>query len=368
MTTKAKKKNWISSLFSSTPKIFIQKTNDIEEPKSTRGQKIWVLARSICIHRHFALPQNVKGRKRFNLINLQMHTASPFTNTASFAHWTKTGVSLWFWDQDKVIKAMEAYNLNPKTTLVYPETTLIDPIPSGMRLIECVEGYEGQIWDNNQLITSRWWDHYPEDTEWLQFWRSAGQISTAYSQEKPSSAKQALIDTKTWAHTRPIAGGFTTESLYSREAIAVLSLILILPLSFYGGQIFNDYITLDDIEQQIAALEPETKKIEIERKKAELNNDKIKKLLAFDAYPNPITLLAKIVEQIESPTLKINEFKFIKDIINMTLEDENQIDATSFLALMEKIPYFDQPNSEPGFRKNQLRVTLKVKKIMDVRF
>ncbi|MDP1725125.1 MAG: hypothetical protein Q8L85_10550 [Alphaproteobacteria bacterium] len=363
MATKAKKKNWISSLFSSTPKIFIQKTNNIEEPKSTRGQKIWVLARSVCIHRHFPLPQNVKGKKRFNLISLQMHTASPFTNTASFSHWTKTGVSIWFWNQDEVNKKMAEYNLSPKTTIVYPETALIDPLQSGMRLIECLEGYEGQIWDQHQLITSRWWDHYPDDQEWLQFWRSAGQISTLYAQDKPSSAKEAIIDTKSWAHTRPIAGGFTTESLYSREAIAVLALILILPLSFYGGQILNDYLTLEEIEQNILALESQTKKIDIERKKAEANNDKIKKLLAFDAYPSPITLLAKIVEKIESPTLKIIEFKFNSATINMVLHDETPPDAVSFLALMEKIPYFEQPNAEPGFARNTIRVTLKVKKL-----
>lgn len=326
-----------------------------------------MLARSVCIHRHFPLPQNVKGKKRFNLINLQMHTASPFTNTASFAHWTKTGVSIWFWNQDEVIQKMAKCNLTPKTTIIYPETALTDPLQSGMRLIECLEGYEGQIWDNHQLITSRWWNHYPDDQEWLQFWRSAGQISTLYAQEKPNTAKESAIDTKSWAYTRPIAGGFTTESLYSREAIAVLTLILMLPLGFYGGQILNDNLTLEETEQDIAALETETKKIDIERKKAEINNEKIKKLLAFDAYPNPITLLAKIVEKIESPTLKIIDFKFNKDTINMVLQDETPPDAASFLALIEKIPYFDQPSADQGFAKNTLRVTLKVKKTMDVR-
>lgn len=297
-----------------------------------------------------------------------MHTASPFTNTASFSHWTKTGVSIWLWNQDEVNKKMAEYNLTPKTTIVYPETALIEPLQSGMRLIECLEGYEGQIWDQHQLITSRWWDHYPNDQEWLQFWRSAGQISILYSQEKPSSAKEAIINTKSWAHTRPIAGGFTTESLYSREAIAVLALILLLPLSFYGGQILNDYLTLEEIEQHIAALEIETKKIDVERKKAESNNDKIKKLLDFDAYPNPITLLAKIVEKITIPTLKIIDFKFNKDTIVMVLQDETPPDAASFLALMQQIPYFDSFNTDPGFAKNTLRVTLKVKKNIDVRY
>jgi hypothetical protein len=293
---------------------------------------------------------------------MQMRTASPFVNTGSYAHWTNQGVSIWFWDEDRVSAALLDKNI-PKSTPIYPETALSQPMSSGMRLVHCLEGFEGQIWDQHQLLTSRWWDHHPNEEEWLQFWRSASQTAHSYAQEIPKHAKETILLPKSWAHSRPIAGGFTLESLYSREALAVLTLILALPISFYGGQILNDYLSLGDIQQRIIAMEPETKKIEIERKSAEANISKIKKILDLDPYPNPVTLLAKIIQKIETPGLKVIDFRFNRDTINITLLGETQPDPASFVALMETIPDFDQVNTDPGFTKNTLRVTLKVKKL-----
>ena len=59
-----------------------------------------------------------------------------------------------------------------KATTVIPETVLRTlQITDTVLLIQCLDGVEGQIWQNNLLVGSRWWAQIPEPKEWINFQR-----------------------------------------------------------------------------------------------------------------------------------------------------------------------------------------------------
>ncbi len=73
-------------------------------------------------------------------------------------------VSIWSWDRD-VVKALTGSN----GTRVIPEPLVRTPMQAGARLVEALEGFEGEIWADGKLIASRWWPEAPDDTTWHQF-------------------------------------------------------------------------------------------------------------------------------------------------------------------------------------------------------
>jgi hypothetical protein len=50
-----------------------------------------------------------------------------------------------------------------------PETFLVEPGADGPRLIACKSGFEGQLWDERSLVSSRWWSSAPTEADWRSF-------------------------------------------------------------------------------------------------------------------------------------------------------------------------------------------------------
>ncbi|MEM6536635.1 MAG: hypothetical protein AAF668_02770 [Pseudomonadota bacterium] len=82
--------------------------------------------------------------------------------------------SLWAWSADEV----SPFDEQILPVRVVPEPLLYPGIRSGRRLVECIEGFEGQVWDGGALSQSRWWPDLPTLSEWQMFMRSAG-VATA---------------------------------------------------------------------------------------------------------------------------------------------------------------------------------------------
>ena len=77
------------------------------------------------------------------------------------------------------------------------ETMIRVPMKIGARLVSCVEGYEGQIWREYELIASRWWSAPPLSQDWNNFiiphgdWLPLSEVdnepfSPAFRQDWPS--------------------------------------------------------------------------------------------------------------------------------------------------------------------------------------
>lgn len=65
------------------------------------------------------------------------------------------------------------YQRNNKSSRYLPETLATQAGYDEARLVKCLSGYEGQIWEGSDLIASRWWANTPDDKAWRAFLLSA---------------------------------------------------------------------------------------------------------------------------------------------------------------------------------------------------
>ncbi|MCX2865118.1 hypothetical protein OOZ63_25140 [Paucibacter sp. PLA-PC-4] len=61
----------------------------------------------------------------------------------------------------------------PVPSDLWPETLLHQFGTEGLRLVECLVGYEGQAWRDGVLMASRWWAQIPEASDWQTFVRQS---------------------------------------------------------------------------------------------------------------------------------------------------------------------------------------------------
>jgi hypothetical protein len=341
----------------------LERSTGIDQPDEGRGKKIWVLSRAFYYHSLVILPEAVKGKKRVNLLNLQIQSFSPFEDSGSYAHWADNGVCVWFWNQARVKQQVESLGFKFEDFVIIPESALVKSQKDGLRLLKCLDGYEAQMWDQGQLMVSRWWPVMPEQSQWMHFYRSIGAYSAKQSAEMPDDAITLPIGTQSWARQRYISGGFTYESLISKEALAVLLLLIAIPFAYEGGKIYHYYNTKDDLSYQISVLEETTRVISKSSTQAEKNVQNIKKIISLDPYPHPLTIMARVAEVLPNAGVTLRNFKFARGKVEMQLKGAAGLDAAGYVESLERVPYFEAVNADPGFGGNTLKITFTVKKI-----
>jgi hypothetical protein len=109
--------------------------------------------------------------KRAQALRLQLPGWSPFVDADHAAIWSADGhASVWCWDRASLAVGLSAFGAGVKPSRFVPEPALrAPPVANGLRLIECLDGYEAQHWQDTQLLASRWWPQRPEAGAQLAF-------------------------------------------------------------------------------------------------------------------------------------------------------------------------------------------------------
>ena len=76
---------------------------------------------------------------------------------------------VWSWDGAFELDRGAVAN----TVRVIPESLARKPFDEGARLVRCIDGFEGQVWREGALTSSRWWPEQPTARDWQNFMRAA---------------------------------------------------------------------------------------------------------------------------------------------------------------------------------------------------
>lgn len=133
------------------------------------GGEAIVLSRALCAFERRKIARNdAKGRKA---ITLAIQRESPDSEV-----WIERGakgagadVNTWRWSGAKVAAALGGVKNAP----VVPETLARKAGANGLRLVACIDGFEGEYWQSGELIASRWWPRQPDAASWAVFVRGA---------------------------------------------------------------------------------------------------------------------------------------------------------------------------------------------------
>src|SRR3990172_2060065 len=147
------------------------------------GAAQWVLSRPLYRFRRFDL-EHVPKAQRTQALRLQIRQWSPYASPGQYVVWGQDDALVWAWDADR---------------LLHP--TLL----SGLRLVACLDGVEGQLWRERRPVHSRWWPESPSATEWLNFQRDAG-IAPGQGDAVPAPQAPPWLK-QPWAKTADLGRG-----------------------------------------------------------------------------------------------------------------------------------------------------------------
>jgi hypothetical protein len=347
----------LKSLISPTLRYFLETLDQVVVP-SGRGKKIWVLSRHFYHHKLIDLPVDVSQDQKQAFLQIQLQSLSPYLNVNYVLHWQDNQVSLWFWDQARVQEAIIAQGEKISQVTVLPESVLKNPFLNGLRLVALMDGFEGQFWENGQLKSSRFWKELPSLQQWNYFCRAAGfQVADVLPEVQEFSFLNAP-----WIKTRSKINWLSFDTWTSPEAFIVFALLLILPFGYELGQLGKLYIDTESLENQIIELEQSTKKLEGAKAIAFSNLKNIQKLMLLESQPSPLKILQEIALKIPDKDVHLIDFNLKNERLVLTLAMNKNPDPTAYVQAFESSAYFEGVNADPGVRKNNLRVTLKLKR------
>lgn len=100
-------------------------------------------------------PRARTDARALKAVDLAKATRTPFVNPAYYLDWGANSVGVWSWPAELTDR------LDGFEGRAAPETVLHGH-GEGARLVQCLDGFEGQIFENGELAASRWWPHQPD--------------------------------------------------------------------------------------------------------------------------------------------------------------------------------------------------------------
>ena len=130
------------------------------------GPKVCIIPQSKCSFQRVQLKSS--GRKALLAARLRARKGVlPNENKIKIIR-DKIGFGAGVWSYDTRVGKSDDHEYS----YFAPETLAYETLEKGVRLVKCLEGVEGQIWENNSLVASRWWQTKPMPSQWLSFLRA----------------------------------------------------------------------------------------------------------------------------------------------------------------------------------------------------
>ncbi|MBL4591752.1 MAG: hypothetical protein JKY96_07310 [Phycisphaerales bacterium] len=89
------------------------------------------------------------------------------------------GIGVWSYGN------ADMQNGPPSNRRTLPESLIYQRMESGVRIVSCLDGVEGQIWAGRSLVASRWWSSVPTARQWQVFLRASPDEIDDLSQPAP---------------------------------------------------------------------------------------------------------------------------------------------------------------------------------------
>lgn len=150
-----------------------------------------IIPRSLCLYQRVPC----KGIPRYHLskfAKLKAQTISPFQRTESFALKNGDFIHLWIWNKEveKNIN-LDEYKINRYE--IFPSSLATLPLEDGVIEVKNPSGYELQLWKNNALLDSVWFNDTPSITQWHEYLKSSSEMKDKGWPEDLSEIKKSEI-------------------------------------------------------------------------------------------------------------------------------------------------------------------------------
>jgi hypothetical protein len=343
-----------SSLFSMRRR-FKQTTQEVGLLQRGLPPTEWVLARALCRFRRFEL-QAVPKAQQAQALDLDISHWSPHRRTGR-AIILKEGVAhVWIWDAEVVEAAQRAHNIDPRHARVIPETILRPAFDEGGRLLQSLQGYEGQIWRGGQLLHSAWWPGLPDADAWRNFQRDASLPPAAQQAQTPQPQVLAWLP-QPWA--KP-ARAMAPAGLPGFQGLIIgAGIFILLAASFwYGAQNYQLTQARAALEQEQQAAQAAAEQVLTMRGEALERMAKVEAFRSLDPYPDSLTLMARIAELIPAGIATLRDWEYENGRLKFVLSLKSPMLSSQFVKTLQGVSAFDQVQAQSSTAPDLLPISL----------
>jgi len=161
----------LAALFLPTRRLIGAEPGDADAPAVRAGGVLggqqWVVPRADCQYRRTDL-SGMPPRHRETAARLAATRYLPTADAVAHIAWREGVAHLWIWSSPPAEVAAGDQRWLPESLLFAP------PAQDEARVLRTARGFEGQLWEDGQLVLSQWWPQVPDAGAWQRFLRAGG--------------------------------------------------------------------------------------------------------------------------------------------------------------------------------------------------
>jgi len=306
------------------------------------GPKICLIPRSECTFRRMRLKGSGKSARQAVLMKVRKEALSQETQFRIIKDNTKDTAGIWSYAQPALNSDAD---INVYIGRTLPESLARQPLEHGVRLVNTLTGLEGQLWQDGDLLASRWWADQPSQTQWERFLlASETKIPIEYV-EKPA------VQSIPFRRDLPLVE-FNLERIsqtLSPFNVAVVMATLLGCVGLYlGGQYAHNNMTLKFAQSDIASISDHTAEILSQRRRALGHMTTAAKLAIFDYDTAFIIGLNDICIPFDKRGLSLIRLRLRDQSIEAVFQGEADISVPDAVTILEGMPSLKDVNISIG--------------------
>jgi hypothetical protein len=347
----------LASRLAGPSRLYLHGVDGVREPSGRRGRRYWVVSRALC--RVFKVPPLPEGStaRQLEALDLQIARLSPFSETGSHAHFGAHCVNLWLWDAQVARETAAAIGIDARRVPAVPETAL-RPSAAGIRLVECLDGVEGQYWENGDLAASRWWPTLPDSRAWVLFQRGASLPAEQITPNPPPVTRLEWLD-RPWTNAGP--NGWIGLNAFDPQLVAAgIGLVFLIGYGYLSAEWLRLAWDTHRAEAAIAARSRQFAPV-IEARRAALNNAAtVRRLHDLDRYPGQLAMMARVAEKLPHNETHLTEWSYDDGKLEITVAADHPLDSVYFVRALERVADFKNVTAERARSDKSLHIRLVV--------
>ncbi len=226
----------------------------------------------------------VPPKQRRGFVEMAVRRAAPYQDPELDLTWHGDHPAVWYWSRSRILERLSEVRFRRISFVaeaLYAGTDRDD----AQELLALGAGFEGRLWRQSRLVSSRWWASLPDARQWHDFVRAAG--IAAPMDAAPPDAIPAPLSRDRWTsapagHAATLAG---LESVLPRALPAVAGLVVLL-LAWQLGSALRAGIDQSRAHSASLDLDEPLRRILDARAEADAARANIEQLLALrDAQP-----------------------------------------------------------------------------------
>ena len=317
-----------------------------------------MLPRRYVKHQQFNLPSTLTLRQKTSALAIMVQKGVPFDDPVFSVIWTGSQATVFAWSAAEAERQAARCAVDLKLFRVVPESLVRGRGPDGPRLINGVEGYEGQVWKDGNLIHSRWWSTPPAPQEWALFLGGASIFQT--DETVPAIASAEILDFP-WDQTTDIVGK-VRDALKDPVIAATAVLLVSAPLVFLGGQWLGLTATASRIEEKTATLNRDNAPLWASRREALENREVIADLADLQLLPDQLLILSEVARMLKVSDAKVDSWAQEGANLELQIHAPRPLDPTYLITQFEGHALFEAVTATRSSGSNAVRIQMRIRK------